>query len=369
MANKTSTSTYQPGRNINDIQKLYGLKKVIKLASNENPLGPSKKAISAANKIVESINRYPDSKSIDLKSAILKNISKRNITVNNIIIGNGSNEILELVARKYLNNNSEVLFCKHSFLVYKIISNTMKAKIIESKPIKEKGKDFMGIDLESMKSKITNKTKVIFIANPGNPTGTIVPINEIESFIKKISKKIIVVIDEAYYEYSSHHGFKSAVNLLAKYSNIVVTRSFSKIYALAGIRVGYGLASKDIISEFDKIRQPFNVNYIAQKMAIASLGDEEYLRKSLNLNDMGMQFLKLELNKLGIAYLNTYTNFITIHLGSKTQEIYEILLSEGVILRPLENYGLPGYLRVTIGTKEENNMFIRKLKKSLKGLK
>jgi histidinol-phosphate aminotransferase len=369
MANKTSTSTYQPGRNINDIQKLYGLKKVIKLASNENPLGPSKKAISAANKIVESINRYPDSKSIDLKSAILKNISKRNITVNNIIIGNGSNEILELVARKYLNNNSEVLFCKHSFLVYKIISNTMKAKIIESKPIKEKGKDFMGIDLESMKSKITNKTKVIFIANPGNPTGTIVPINEIESFIRKISKKIIVVIDEAYYEYSSHHGFKNAVNLLAKYSNIVVTRSFSKIYALAGIRVGYGLASKDIISEFDKIRQPFNVNYIAQKMAIASLGDEEYLRKSLDLNDMGMQFLKLELNKLGIVYLNTYTNFITIHLGSKTQEIYEILLSEGVILRPLENYGLPGYLRVTIGTKEENNMFIRKLKKSLKGLK
>ena len=246
----------------------------------------------------------------------------------------------------------------------------MKAKIIESKPIKEKGKDFMGIDLESMKSKITNKTKVIFIANPGNPTGTIVPINEIESFIKKISKKIIVVIDEAYYEYSSHHGFKSAVNLLAKYSNIVVTRSFSKIYALAGIRVGYGLASKDIISEFDKIRQPFNVNYIAQKMAVASLGDGEYLKKKPEtLMIMGMQFLKLELNKLGITYLNTYTNFITIYLGSKTQEIYEILLSEGMILRPLENYGLPGYLRVTIGTKEENNMFIRKLKKSLKGLK
>ena len=369
MANKTSTSSYQPGRNINDIQKLYGLKKVIKLASNENPLGPSKKAISAANKIIQSINRYPDSKSIDLKSAILKNISKRNISVNNIIIGNGSNEILELVARKYLNDNSEVLFCKHSFLVYKIISNTMKAKIIESKPIKKKGKGFMGIDLESMKSKITNKTKVIFIANPGNPTGTIVPINEIENFIKKISKKIIIVIDEAYYEYSSHHGFKSAVNLLAKYNNIVVTRSFSKIYALAGIRVGYGLASRDIISEFDKIRQPFNVNYIAQKMAVASLSDGSYLKKSLDLNDAGMQFLKSELNKLGILYLNTYTNFITICLGSKTEEIYETLLSEGVILRPLENYGLPSYLRVTIGTKEENSMFIKKLKKILKGLK
>ena len=369
MANKTSTSTYQPGRNINDIQKLYGLKKVIKLASNENPLGPSKKAISAANKIVKSINRYPDSKSIDLKSAILKNISKRNITVNNIIIGNGSNEILELVARKYLSNNSEVLFCKHSFLVYKIISNTMKAKIIESKPIREKGKYFMGIDLESMKSKITNKTKVIFIANPGNPTGTIVPINRIENFIKKISKKIIVVVDEAYYEYSSHHGFKSAVNLLAKYDNIVVTRSFSKIYALAGVRVGYGLASKDIISEFDKIRQPFNVNYIAQKMAVASLEDGSYLKRSLALNDAGMQFLQLELNKLGIEYLNTHTNFITICLGSKAQEIYEVLLSEGVILRALDNYGLPNYLRVTIGTEEENIMFIRKLKKSLERLK
>ena len=369
MANKTSTSTYQPGWNINDIRELYGLKKVIKLASNENPLGPSKKAISAANKIVQSINRYPDSKSIELKSAILKNISKRNISIRNIIIGNGSNEILELVARKYLNSNSEVLFCKHSFLVYKIISNTMKAKIIESKPIKEKGKNFMGIDLESMRSKITSKTKVIFIANPGNPIGTMISINEIENFVKKISKKIIVVIDEAYYEYSSHQGFKSAVNLLAKYSNVIVTRSFSKIYALAGIRVGYGLASTDIVSEFDKIRQPFNVNYIAQKMAVESLEDGKYLKRSLDLNDSGMQFLKLELNKLGILYLNTYTNFITIHLGSRTQKIYEILLSEGVILRPLENYGLPSYLRVTIGTKEENNMFIRKLKKSLKELR
>ena len=367
MAKKTSTSTYQPGKNIIDIQKTYGLKKVIKLASNENPLGPSKKAIAAANKITKSTNRYPDSKSTDLKQAIQKEISKKNISIKNIIIGNGSNEILELVARKYLKKDSEVLFCKHSFLVYKIISNTMNAKIIESKVFTKKGKNFMGVDLESMRSKITSKTKVIFIANPANPTG--ISINEIELFIKKISKKIIVVIDEAYYEYSSYYGFKSSVNLLAKYTNIIVTRSFSKIYALAGVRVGYGLASKEIISQFDKIRQPFNVNYIAQVMAEKSLEDVKYIKKSLKLNDVGMQFLKLEFKKLHILYIDSYANFITIYLGINAQQVYEMLLSEGVILRPLENYGLPGYLRVTIGTKDENNMFINKFKKSLKKLK
>ncbi len=369
MAKKTSTSTYQPGRNIEDIQKTYGLKNVIKLASNENPLGPSKKAISAANKMINSMNRYPDSQSSRLKQAINKLISKRNISTDNIIIGNGSNEILELVARKYLNNNSEVLFCKHSFLVYKIISNTMNAKIIESKIITKKGKDFMGIDLESMRSKITKKTKVIFIANPGNPTGTVLSINKIEKFVKTISKKIIIVIDEAYYEYASYYGFKSSISLLNKYNNIIITRSFSKIHALAGVRVGYGLASKEIISNFNKIRQPFNVNYVAQTMAMESLSDEKYLKKSLELNDIGMQFLKLEFKKLGISYIDSYTNFMTVYLGNNAQIIYEMLLSEGVILRPLDNYGLPGYLRVTIGTKDENAMFIKKLKKSLKRLK
>ena len=366
MVNKTSSSTYQPGRNINDIQKTYGIKKVIKLASNENPLGPSKKAVIAANTITKYLNRYPDSKSINLKKAIQEKISKKNITEDNIIIGNGSNEILELVARKYLSQNSEVLFCKHSFLVYKIISNTMSAKIIESKPISTKDNSFMCVDLDSMKSKITSKTRVIFIANPGNPTGVALPIKDIEVFIKKISKKIIVVIDEAYYEYSSYYGFKSGISLLGKYPNIIITRSFSKIYALAGIRVGYGLASKEIINKFNDIRQPFNVNYIAQRMAKESLSDDKYLKKSLDLNNIGMQFLKLEFDQLKISYLKSSTNFITFYLGNKTHQLYEMLLSEGVILRSLENYGLPSYLRVTVGTKDENIMFIKKLKKSLK---
>ena len=245
----------------------------------------------------------------------------------------------------------------------------MNAKIIESKIITKKGKDFMGIDLESMRSKITKKTKVIFIANPGNPTGTVLSINKIEKFVKTISKKIIIVIDEAYYEYASYYGFKSSISLLNKYNNIIITRSFSKIHALAGVRVGYGLASKEIISNFNKIRQPFNVNYVAQTMAMESLSDEKYLKKSLELNNIGMQFLKLEFKKLGISYIDSYTNFMTVYLGNNAQIIYEMLLSEGVILRPLDNYGLPSYLRVTIGTKDENVMFIKKLKKSLKRLK
>lgn len=369
MAIKTSISSYQPGRNINDIRKIYGIRNVIKLASNENPLGPSKKAVAAANKITKSLNRYPDSKSVDLKNAIQKNISKRNISVNNIIIGNGSNEILELIARTYLSDKSEVLFCKHSFLVYTIISNAMKAKIIESKPLLKQDTRFMGVDLKSLKSKITGKTKVIFIANPGNPTGVGLPISEIETFIKKISKKIIIVIDEAYHEYSDYYGLKSAINLLSKHPNIIVTRSFSKVYALAGARVGYGIASREIIFHFDKMRQPFNINYIAQKMAIESLSDKRYLRNSLKLNDAGMQYLRLQFDQLSITYLNSCANFITFYLGSKTQQVYELLLSEGVILRPLQNYGLADYLRVTIGTQKENTMFINKLKKSLKRIK
>ena len=167
----------------------------------------------------------------------------------------------------------------------------------------------------------------------------------------------------------SYYGFASSVSLLKKYNNIIVTRSFSKIHALAGARVGYGLASKEIISNFNKIRQPFNVNYVAQTMAIESLADERYLKKSLELNNIGMQFLRLELKKLGVLYIDSYTNFITIYLGKNAQTVYEMLLSEGVILRPLDNYGLPGYLRATIGTKDENAMFIKKLKKSLKRLK
>ena len=363
------TTTYQPGQNIDDIRKKYNIKKVIKLASNENPSGPSIKAIKAGINIQKIINRYQDSHSLKLKNSINSFLSKPFINLNNIIIGNGSNEILEFIARRYLNDRSEVLFCKHSFLVYKIISKNMKAKIIESKPIKEPGLNYLCIDLKDMRKRVTNKTKVIFIANPSNPTGTILRIKEINDFIKSISKKIIVVIDEAYYEYSLFRGFKSAINLIKKYPNVVITRSFSKIHALAGLRVGYGITSNYIATEFNNYRQPFNINYIAQEMAAVSISDKSFVNKSLKENHEGMIYLKSCFDNLGISYLDSYTNFLTINLGKYTKKIYNALLGQGIILRPLDNYELPNYLRVTIGTEKENKQLINKLKKILKSVK
>ncbi len=316
------TTTYQPGQNIIDIKKKYRLKKVVKLASNENPSGPSSKALIAGKKILNSINRYPDSKSIKLRQTIKDYLSKSYLAIDNIMIGNGSNEILEFVARRFLNEKSEVLFCKHSFLVYKIISRNMRARIIESNPIMKPGPDHLSIDLDDMRSCVTNKTSVIFIANPSNPTGTALNINRISKFIESLPKRIIVVIDEAYYEYSVFQGLKSAINLLKKYPNLIITRSFSKIHALAGSRIGYGLASKKIVNDFNDYRQPFNINYVAQEMAAVSLMDKSFVNQSLRANDAGMNYLRSSFDNLDVSYLTSYTNFLTIKLGQKTKEIF-----------------------------------------------
>ena len=369
MSVKTSTSNYQPGQSIEHVQKKYGLKGVIKLASNENPFGPSKKATDKVNKLISNVNRYPDGSCIQLKKTIKKFLSKSYIGLDNITVGNGSNEILELVARTYLSADSESLFSKHSFIVYKIISNSMKAKIIESKPITKKGADYLGTDLIDMKSKITKKTNVIFIANPNNPTGTVVDFKELEEFIKSVPKRIIIVIDEAYYEYSSYEGHKDAISLIKKYPNVIITRSFSKIYALAGLRIGYGLASNNITQKINDKRQPFNVNYIAQSMAAISLNDKKFVNKSLRENAAARKWLMNQLKKLNIDCLDSNTNFLTINLGSNANFVFQKLLSLGVILRPLQNYGLKNYLRVTIGKKTECNTFIKKLKKVLSLIK
>ncbi len=363
MRKKTTTSTYQPGQSIDSVMKKYGLRNVVKLASNENPYGPSPKSLAIAKKISNSVNRYPDSKCYGLKYNLVAYINKPHIKLNNIIIGNGSNEILELLARLYLNDKSEVLFSKHSFLVYKIISNAMHATIVETKPKMSQGFGFMGTDLSELNKKITKKTRMIFIANPSNPTGTILSVKDLDDFIKTVPKRILIVIDEAYFEYSEYMGMTNCIILLKKYSNVVITRSFSKVHALAGIRIGYGLGSDKIISKLDKIRQPFNVNYVAQAMAVESLKDKKYIKSSLISNNDGMLYLKKELDKLDIKYLDSYTNFLTIYLGKNANDVFEKLLENGVILRPLDNYNLKSYLRVTIGTRQENISFIKSLKK------
>jgi histidinol-phosphate aminotransferase len=281
----------------------------------------------------------------------------------NIILGNGSNEVLEFIVRATVDNKSEVIIPKHSFLVYDIISKLQKAKIITTKPDTNKSSDnYLGIDLESIIERITKKTKLIFIANPANPTGTYIKLSRIEKFLELVPKNISIIIDEAYYEYLNPNNNKSAISLIKKYKNLYVTRSFSKIYGLASLRVGYGVSSPNNISKLKMYKQPFNTNSFAQNAALLALKDYRFIRQSKKNNDIAMNKLIDLFNTLSIDYLGTYCNFITFKAGKESKLLFEYLIKKGVIVRPLTNYMLKDYLRVSLGTPQDNNIFIKYIK-------
>lgn len=351
---------YTPGFNIVDVQKKYNLKKIIKLSSNENPF-MSNKVEKYVNKTKHSINHYPESKPDALESLIAKKVGYR-ISKQNIILGNGSNEILEFIARLLLNRSCEVIIPKHSFLVYEIISKLQDAKIVISSPeLRKSSPNYLGIDLDSVRKKITTKTKLIFIANPANPTGTYIKLSDIDTFIQSLPSRINVVVDEAYYEYLNPKINRSAASLVKKYKNLFVTRSFSKIYGLASMRIGYGISSQENINKLKLYKQPFNTNLFAQKSAEIAIKDYKFLRESKENNDIVLNMVLKVFEKLSIRYLGTYCNFITFEVGSKSSDLFQYLLKHGIIVRPLVNYKLEKYLRVTLGTKREMNIFIKTL--------
>jgi histidinol-phosphate aminotransferase len=285
------------------------------------------------------------------------------ISSDNIILGNGSNEVLEFIVRATVDNKSEVIIPKHSFLVYEIISKLQNAKIITTKPDMNKSTDnYLGINLEAIIERITKKTKLIFIANPANPTGTYIKLSKIEKFIKLVPKNISIIIDEAYYEYLNPNDNKSAVSLIKKYKNLFVTRSFSKMYGLASLRVGYGVSSLENISKLKMYKQPFNTNNFAQNAALLALKDHKFILQSKENNNNAMNKLIDLFNKLSIDYLGTYCNFITFKVGKESKLLFEYLLKKGVIVRPLTNYMLKDYLRVSLGTPQDNNIFIKYIK-------
>ena len=361
LVNLKNIKKYTPGFNIHDIQKKYKLKKVIKLASNENPF-ISKDVLSFIKKSNHKLNLYPDSNPDELHKLLAVTVGHR-MTRNNIILGNGSNEILEFIVRANVDNKSEVIIPKHSFLVYEIISKLQNAKIITTKPDNDKSSEnYLGINLESVIEKITKKTKLIFIANPANPTGTYISLSEINNFLQLVPKNTSVIIDEAYYEYLNPKINKTAVSLINKYKNLYVTRSFSKIYGLASLRVGYGISSQDNISILKNYKQPFNSNLFAQKAALLALKDFKFTRESKENNDIARIKLTELFNRLSIDYLGTYCNFITFRAGKRSKKLFEYLLKKGVIVRPLANYGLTDYLRVSLGTPHDNNIFIKHMK-------
>jgi histidinol-phosphate aminotransferase len=348
---------YEGGKPIEELQRELGLKDVIKLASNENPLGPSKKAIDTICKTADLVNLYPDGNMYYLSQKLANNLG---ISEKNLIFGNGSDEIIELLYKAFATNeNDEILYCYPTFIEYRIIGMAFNKKIIEL-PLKD-----YAYDIDNLISHINKNTRIIFINTPNNPTGTLTKYDDILRVINKASRDTLIVIDEAYYEYAKPSSEYKELLELYKNENVIILRTFSKAYALAGLRVGYGIASEFIVQTLNRVRPPFNVNIIAQAAAIAALDDKEHLKKTIQTNEEGKRYLYEQFNQLGLFYIPTFANFILFSTSNDASYIYENLLKEGVIVRSMKPYGYNNFLRVTIGTQKENEIFIEKLKKVL----
>jgi histidinol-phosphate aminotransferase len=353
---------YVGGKPISEVAREFGLdeSKIVKLASNENPLGMPESAKKAMAKAAEDLGRYPDSNGFELKNALAK---KLNVSVDWITLGNGSNDILELTARAVAQEGDEVVFSKHAFAVYPLATQAVGAKAIEVAATTD-----FGHDLSAMIKAITAKTRLVFVANPNNPTGTFLKASEIEAFLQKVPNHVVVVIDEAYNEFLTPEQQYDAIAWVRKYPNVIVSRSFSKAYGLAGLRIGYGIAQNNITDLLNRIRQPFNVNSLAQAAAIAALADSAFLKKCYDLNCAGYAQLTKAFNSMGLSYIPSSGNFVLVKVGDEPNAGAKVnleLLKAGVIVRPVGNYGLPQWLRISIGLPEENQVFIEALKKIL----
>jgi len=327
---------------------------VIKLASNENPFGPSPAALKAIAEEAKRLEVYPDQKSSLSREALAK---KLGLVKENIICGNGSDDIMQILAATYLNPDDEVIISRNTFSVYELV-----ARIFGGKLVLVDLKDYEQ-DLEGMAAKISKKTKLIFLTNPHNPTGTIFTAPALESFLKKVPDNILVVIDEAYAEFVESQDFPDTLKYIKAGKNLVVLRTFSKFYGLAGLRVGYGIGPKEIIAPMFRTKMPFNVNRLAQAGAIAALDDKDFLNKTFKNTAEGKKYLYAELDKLGLDYKKTEANFIFINLKKSADEFMLKLMAKGIIIRPLTSFGLPEAIRVSIGTKEQNEKLISAISK------
>jgi len=350
-----SLQPYIPGKPIEELEREYGVTNVIKLASNENPLGPSPKALAAAQAALAEIARYPDGGGFALKRALA---TKLGVLPEQITLGNGSNDILEFAARTFVTAQDEVVFSQHAFAVYPIVTRAVDARAVEV-PARD-----WGHDLAAMHAAITARTRLIFIANPNNPTGTWLRSDELREFLDNVPESVVVVVDEAYFEYVEESAYPDSIAWLARYPNLICARTFSKIYGLAGLRVGYGVSSPTVADLLNRVRQPFNVNSIAQAAALAALDDSAHLDEARRVNTDGMQQLVKGFEQLGLAYIPSAGNFVCVEVG-EAGRVYENLLRAGVIVRPVANYGMPRHLRVTVGLVNENQRFLDALKKIL----
>ncbi len=343
---------YEPGKPVEDLARELGIPpgEIIKLASNENPLGPSPKARQAMIDTIERAHFYPDGGGYYLREAIAEHIG---LAMANVILGNGSNEIIEFLGHAYLQPGDEVVVARHSFAVYRLMAQLFGAKVVDvADP------DFVA-DLDAMLAAITPKTKEVFIANPNNPTGTMVFQAEIDRFMERVPEHVMVVFDEAYYEFLDEAP--DVIKYVRAGRNVVVLRTFSKIQGLANLRIGYGLAAPEIIEVLQKARQPFNANGIAQAGALAGLRDKAHMDATRRVAHEGRDFLQSEFLEMGLEFVPSHANFVLVRVGDG-KKVFDALLRRGLIVRAMGSYGLPEWIRVSVGTMPQNKVFIAALR-------
>lgn len=350
-----NVKSYVPGKPIEEVRREFKLHRVIKLASNESALGPSPKAVAAMRKALNQAHRYPDAGCYYLKQKLAR---KLRVPCESLLIGNGSDEVLVLALRAFVEPGDEVIIAQPTFLIYDTAATACNATVVRV-PLKD-----MRYDLAAMKRAITGRTRLIFIANPDNPTGTYVTHVEVEAFLQGLPKQVVVVVDEAYHEFVEAPDYPNALMLLRKHP-LIVTRSFSKAYGLAGVRVGYGAAQPALIEAMERCREPFNVNSIAQAAATAALDDKHFLKHHRKLIRKERPYLCKKFERLGLRYIPSVTNFVLVELGPRAPQVAQQLLRAGVIVREMTAWGLDHYLRVTIGTHEENRKFVYTLRRLL----
>ncbi len=351
---------YQPGKPLAELEREYGIRNAVKLASNENPCGPSPLAVAAASRALQDMARYPEGSGYLLAGRLAQ---KHRLSPECITLGNGSNDVLDLVARVFLTPGHDAVYSQYAFAVYPIVVQATGAQGRVAAAHDGSHGPAYGHDLAAMKQLVGPNTRLVFIANPNNPTGTWLDADELQEFIAGLPGHVMVVVDEAYFEYADDRRYPDTSAWLQRYSNLIVTRTFSKAYGLAGLRVGYALSHPDVAGLLNRVRQPFNVNQPAQAAALAALDDHAHIEETLRLNRLGMAQLASGLQGLGLSYIASAGNFISFETSRKGADVYNDLLQEGMIVRPLANYGMPHHLRVTVGLEEENRRFLAALGK------
>jgi len=348
-------SPYIAGKPIEETRRQLGLREVIKLASNENPFGPSPKALNAIKSALKGLNRYPDSNGFYLKRRLAKFF---NLEPTNFVLGNGSDELIDIIIKTFVDADENIVTADVTFLEYEIIASVMGCRVKKA-PLK-----YFKYDLDAIRKLIDPKTKVVFISNPNNPTGTYVTRYELEPFVKELPDDVILVIDEAYDTFIDVDDFQVTMKYI-KNKPVIILKTYSKAYGLAGLRIGYAITSPELAAFMEKARQPFNTNMLAQAAALAALDDKKFLQKTRKLILEGKAFIYDSLNKLGVSYVPSVANFILVDVGRDGVDVFNRMLNRGVIVRDMKQYGLKNFIRVTVGTKKENERFIKVLKKVL----